>query len=269
MPTSFVRVLEQRLTILTSSLSSTDTLIEVESTADFPATGHLLIRSEVISYTSKTAFHFHGCTRGVDSTTASTYPVVDHHGVRTQVYAGTIGQDINDLQVAVEGVGGGGSGGNGNITFADAPARLAAVPTAAGILGLQLDTGSLWRSTGTSAGNWRRISHVVAAGTVAGGSTFNTDVSLANILKVALTGSGALTLATPTNMLDGDLMEWWLKQPASGGPVTLAALGSGFVIPTSSASLTLSTANSAVDRLCGEYDGVSGKVRITGFVIGY
>ncbi len=38
--------------------------------------------------------------------------------------------------------------------FADATARAANIPDFAGQLGVQLDNGTVWRSTGTSAGNW-------------------------------------------------------------------------------------------------------------------
>jgi hypothetical protein len=49
---------------------------------------------------------------------------------------------------------GGGGGGGGSTTFANNAARAASVPSAVGQLGFQLDTTTLYRSTGTNAGDW-------------------------------------------------------------------------------------------------------------------
>ncbi|HYA86648.1 MAG TPA: hypothetical protein VEI57_06265 [Nitrospirota bacterium] len=69
---------------ITSGLTTTTAAtINVNSTANFPASGRIVIDSEVIAYTAKTAIQFNGTvTRGADGTTAtlhasgnSVYPV--------------------------------------------------------------------------------------------------------------------------------------------------------------------------------------------------
>ena len=58
-------------TTLTSNVSFFDTTINVSSTAGFPNSyGLLLIDSEVITYTGKTATSFTGCIRGFSGTTS-------------------------------------------------------------------------------------------------------------------------------------------------------------------------------------------------------
>jgi hypothetical protein len=51
-----------------------DTIITVQSTTGFPATGTILIGTEQITYTGKTSTTFTGCTRGANGTTAAGYP---------------------------------------------------------------------------------------------------------------------------------------------------------------------------------------------------
>jgi hypothetical protein len=52
--------------------NSTATIV-VDSTTGFAATGTLLIDSELITYTGKTATDFTGCVRGVEGTTAAAH----------------------------------------------------------------------------------------------------------------------------------------------------------------------------------------------------
>lgn len=56
------------LTTLTTAVSLTATTLTVATTAAFSATGMLLIESEFITYTGKTATTFTGCTRGATDT---------------------------------------------------------------------------------------------------------------------------------------------------------------------------------------------------------
>lgn len=58
---------------LNGALTATATTITVDDTSDFQAQGRILIDSEVISYTGKTATTFTGCTRGEEGTTATTH----------------------------------------------------------------------------------------------------------------------------------------------------------------------------------------------------
>ena len=57
-------------------LNDSDTTIDVDDTAPFPSTGTILIEDEQITYTGKTStspFQFTGCTRGANSTIATTH----------------------------------------------------------------------------------------------------------------------------------------------------------------------------------------------------
>jgi hypothetical protein len=50
------------------------------------------------------------------------------------------------------------SSGSGNsTTFADSTARAGNTPSFVGQLAIQLDTGALYRSTGTAAGDWTAV----------------------------------------------------------------------------------------------------------------
>jgi len=60
-------------TTLNGALNATATTITVVSTASFPTQGRIIIDSEVISYTGKTATTFTGCTRGDEETTAASH----------------------------------------------------------------------------------------------------------------------------------------------------------------------------------------------------
>jgi len=60
-------------TSLTSNITTTDTTIPVSDTSYFPTTGIFYIDNEEISYTGKTLTSFTGCTRGSNSTTATTH----------------------------------------------------------------------------------------------------------------------------------------------------------------------------------------------------
>ena len=58
---------------MVSNLSATATTIVLTSATTFAASGIVLIESEVISYTSKTATDLVGCVRGINGTTAATH----------------------------------------------------------------------------------------------------------------------------------------------------------------------------------------------------
>lgn len=61
------------VTTLTANINNSVTTIAVASTANFPNAGAVLIGSEIISYTGKTATSFTGCTRGQYSSTAASH----------------------------------------------------------------------------------------------------------------------------------------------------------------------------------------------------
>jgi hypothetical protein len=56
--------------LLAVDISSTDTTIQVISTAGFKAWGRILMDSEEIEYSSIDATHFYGCSRGLGNTVA-------------------------------------------------------------------------------------------------------------------------------------------------------------------------------------------------------
>lgn len=65
----------QGLTSLTGSINETQTTIPVIDTSNFPVSGTLLINTENITYTGKTATTFTGCVRGALATTAESHIV--------------------------------------------------------------------------------------------------------------------------------------------------------------------------------------------------
>lgn len=73
-----------------------------------------------------------------------------------------------------------------------------------------------------------------------------TDCALSNHFSVTLGGNR--TLANPTNMRDGGIYNWRIKQDGTGSRTL--AYGSKFKF---SGSSTLSTAAGAVDRIVGQY----------------
>jgi len=61
------------VTTLTSNISNAATTLPVADTTNFANAGAVLIGSEIISYTGKTATSFTGCTRGQYSSTAASH----------------------------------------------------------------------------------------------------------------------------------------------------------------------------------------------------
>lgn len=59
-------------TTLSTAILSTSTTLKVGSTATFSASGTLLLEGEYITYTSKTATEFYGCSRGQYNTQGAT-----------------------------------------------------------------------------------------------------------------------------------------------------------------------------------------------------
>lgn len=60
-------------TQLDGSVNSSVTTLTVDRTSAFPSSGTVLIDSEQITYTGKTATTFTGCTRGANGTTAASH----------------------------------------------------------------------------------------------------------------------------------------------------------------------------------------------------
>lgn len=81
------------------------------------------------------------------------------------------------------------------------------------------------------------------------GATINTDAALSNIFKVTLGGNR--TLANPTNLTDGMVLNWVIKQDGAGGRTL--AFGSKFKWPAGTAPVVTATGG-AVSLISALYD---------------
>ncbi len=80
------------------------------------------------------------------------------------------------------------------------------------------------------------------------GATINTDASLSNNFRVTLGGNRAL--ANPTNLLDGAVLNFWIRQDATGSRTL--SFGAKFKWGGGTAP-TLTTAANALDFVCCQY----------------
>lgn len=104
----------------------------------------------------------------------------------------------------------------------------------------------------------------VDAGGVSG--TYTTNASASDVFNLTLTGN--LTLANPTNPVDGKTVRWRLRQDATGSRTL--TLGSKFTIPASATSpLPVSTAANKMDILAATYHAGRDAWDIVAFVPGY
>jgi hypothetical protein len=98
------------------------------------------------------------------------------------------------------------------------------------------------------------------------GATLNTDAAAGGIFDVTLTGN--VTLANPTNPVDGKTLRWRIKQDGTGSRAV--TLGNKFNIPSSATSpLPFSTAANKLDMLAATYHAGRDKWDIIAFVMGY
>jgi hypothetical protein len=98
------------------------------------------------------------------------------------------------------------------------------------------------------------------------GGTVNTNATAAQIFDMTLTDN--ITLANPTNSVDGVTVRWRIKQ--DGGGNRGVTLGDKFQIPSSATSpLSFSTSSNATDLLAATYDLNRDKWDIIAFVPGY
>ena len=65
--------MQELASYLDANALSTDTLLYIPDTTNFPASGKLLLGKEIISYTGKLADRFTGVSRGLDGTTATAH----------------------------------------------------------------------------------------------------------------------------------------------------------------------------------------------------
>jgi hypothetical protein len=110
-----------------------------------------------------------------------------------------------------------------------------------------------------SGGNSFKGAQTVAFVALVDAATIGTDAALSNHFRVTLGGNR--TLANPTNMRDGGIYNWRVRQPAAGGPWVISSYGSLFrwnagvpVYPTGA---------NAVLRITGQYVGSDNVIECT------
>lgn len=94
-PFGFAEVGNLVSTRLNGAISNSATTITVDSTTGFASRGIIVIGSEVITYTGKTATTFTGCTRGAGGTSAAA------HLSRRSVSSVPVAANHNDLAAAI------------------------------------------------------------------------------------------------------------------------------------------------------------------------
>lgn len=103
--------------------------------------------------------------------------------------------------------------------WADDGERALKVPDFTGQLGLQLDTSAIYRSTGTSAGNWTQFNFTGLAGTLAIGQVSDALLTYAKLQNISTTqrllgrntaGAGVAEEVTLSQLLD------WIGSAAQG-----------------------------------------------------
>jgi hypothetical protein len=94
-------------------------------------------------------------------------------------------------------------------------------------------------------------------------ATIETDASLSNTFWVRLqtAGSGNRTLANPTNLVDGAIYSWFIKQGTSG-PHAVTTFGNLFKFPSGIAP-TSSTVRGYADLITGQYIASWGYIACT------
>lgn len=97
-------------------------------------------------------------------------------------------------------------------------------------------------------------------------STVTTNASAGEIFDLTLTGN--VTLANPTNPVNGKTLRWRIRQDATGNRTV--TLGNKFVIPSSASTpLPFSTAANAMDILAATYHAGRDKWDVVAMVPGY
>lgn len=96
-------------------------------------------------------------------------------------------------------------------------------------------------------------------------STVVLDAYVAGLYDIILTGN--LTLGTPVNPQDGQIIRLRLIQDATGSRTL--TLNSSWVLPTTISSTTLSTAAGTCDQLTANYRRFNQKWNVTSLLLGY
>ena len=100
--------------------------------------------------------------------------------------------------------------------------------------------------------------------TVTYGATMAIDAALGNKIAITLAGNG--TISNPTNAVDGRVLVFRLRQDATGSRIPVWDTKYTFVGDL--ATVTLSTAANAIDRVAFEYDSTNDKWYCISFIKG-
>ncbi len=209
------------LTITSSTISAASTILPVVSTTDYPPTGTLLVGSEVVSYTGKTATSFTGLTRGLYGTTASGIP--DSLPVNNYLSLARSSTSVTPKMV-VTGSGNVGIGTTapttalevtGNITLTNGANRTISMKSVGNTSGNNLTVSSGAVTTGTGNGGTLLINS---------GST-SQDGNGGNINITSGNGGSVSGVGGNVNILAGDSIS---GDGPSGGAVNIAGGRSSF-----------------------------------------
>jgi hypothetical protein len=137
-------------------------------------------------------------------------------------------------------------------------------------LGIETDTGKQKIGVGSK---WSDTPYAAVpapsgptAATLTYAATVTTDASAGDIFDLTLTGN--VTLANPTNPVDGKTLRWRIRQDGTGSRTV--TLGNKFVLPSSATSpLPFSTAANKMDILAATYHAGRDKWDVIAFVMGY
>jgi hypothetical protein len=128
----------------------------------------------------------------------------------------------------------------------------------------QATLGTKLSIAGEVVASTRITSGVVLAGSISG--TYTTDCSLGNEFRITATAN--LTLANPTNPVDGQVVTWRITQPAAGNKtITLGNKfrgGTDITIPVTATTTALKS-----DYLIAEYILADDKWDVISFSKGY
>lgn len=119
--------------------------------------------------------------------------------------------------------------------------------------------------TSSSAARADHVHAPQAPATLAYAATVTTDASQGNLFRITLTGN--LTLANPTNPVDGQKVVWELVQDATGSRTL--TLGSAFALGTDISAVTLTTTASKRDFVGAVYNAAAAKWYVIAFSKGY
>jgi hypothetical protein len=157
-----------------------------------------------------------------------------------------------------------------NRVFKGPDSGAAAAPSFAALVKADLPLESPFKdqaNTFTGLQTFKRFAPtVVSAGTVSSG-TYTTDATAGADVRITL---GANTVfAAPTSPVNGQEIEWWISQDATGGrSISLATGAGGFFVPSKLGTISASSSPGAADGLLAKYDSSIDRWIVLRFVRG-